>query len=58
LGEVRRFLKEMERTPANTAELAKIAKTGGVPAVQAQCVSALNLQGCHDTYREQKNNFR
>jgi cytochrome c556 len=48
------FSKKMKELEANTAELAKLAASGGAAAVGPKLQSALTCKGCHDTYREQK----
>jgi len=48
------FSKKMKELEANTAELAKLAASGGAAAAGPKLQSALTCKGCHDTYREQK----
>ncbi len=48
------FSKRMNEFVTKTDELAKSAKSGGVPVVMEQMVDALTCKGCHDTYREKK----
>jgi len=48
------FSKRMNEFAQKTEELAKSAKTGGVPVVMEQMVDALTCKGCHDTYRNKK----
>lgn len=48
------FSKKMKEFSANTAELAKLAKSGGLAAAGPKIQGALTCKGCHDTYREKK----
>jgi len=48
------FEKRMDVLVAGTAELAKIAKTGGMAAAGPKMQTALTCKGCHDTYRVPK----
>jgi len=48
------FSKKMTEFAANTAELAKVAKAGGIPEVQAKMQATMTCRGCHDSYREKK----
>jgi cytochrome c556 len=48
------FSKKMNEFAANTADLANVAKAGGIPAVQAKMQTAMTCKGCHDTYRVPK----
>ena len=47
------FSKKMNELAANTAELAKVAQSGGAAAVQEKLkAGAMTCKGCHDVYRE------
>ncbi len=48
------FSKRMKEFAAGTAELAKVAKAGGVAAAQPMIQGALTCKGCHDVYRVKK----
>ena len=48
------FSKRMNEFAANADAMAKAAKTGGVPVIMDQMVTALTCKGCHDVYRVKK----
>jgi cytochrome c556 len=48
------FSKKIDEFVAGTEQMAKNAKTGGIPVVTEQMVAALTCKGCHDTYRAKK----
>jgi cytochrome c556 len=45
------FAKRLDDLVAATAELAKVAKAGGVSATAPKVQAALTCKGCHETYR-------
>jgi cytochrome c556 len=48
------FSKKVDDFVAGTELMAKNARTGGIPVVTEQMVSALTCKGCHDVYRNKK----
>lgn len=48
------FSKKVDEFVAGTEQMAKNAKTGGIPVVTEQMVTALTCKGCHDVYRSKK----
>jgi cytochrome c556 len=48
------FSKRLDDLVASTADLAKVAKDGGVAAAGPKVESALTCKSCHDTYRVPK----
>jgi cytochrome c556 len=44
------FAQQLNALVASTVDLAKTAQSGGVAAVGPKLATALNCQGCHDTY--------
>jgi cytochrome c556 len=48
------FAKRLDAMTAATADLAKVAQSGGLAAVTPKLQSALDCKGCHDTYRVPK----
>jgi cytochrome c556 len=48
------FAKRLDDLTAATADLAKIAKSGGVAAAAPKVQAALTCKNCHDTYRVEK----
>ncbi len=48
------FAKRLDELQASTAELAKVAETGGVAAAGPKVEAALTCKNCHDLYRVPK----
>jgi cytochrome c556 len=48
------FSKRLDELTANTADLASIARQGGLAAVAPKIHAALTCKSCHDTFREPK----
>ena len=48
------FSKRLDDLVAATSDLAKAAKTGGMAAVGPKLQSGLPCKGCHDQYRDEK----
>lgn len=48
------FEKRMKDLQAATADLAKVARSGGMAAAGPKLQGALTCKGCHDVYRETK----
>jgi cytochrome c556 len=46
------FAKRLDALAAATADLAKIAKDGGIAAAAPKAQAALTCKSCHDTYRQ------
>ena len=46
------FAKQLDELTAATANLAKVAKDGGVSALAPKVQGALTCKSCHDTYRQ------
>lgn len=48
------FAKRLDELAASTADLARVAESGGMAAAAPKMPAALTCKGCHDTYRVPK----